>query len=216
MEQQLASCFSAEFQLSLPPPPPPPTAPALPPPPQNDSKTSLNSAASISQFLRPFYKYVIGFLFILIVVSFVGSALPMDRGTAVSLDNGLQSQIGTPSAYSIWANNFQIAALGLIPGFGLYFSTVVSYNTGQAFNAIGVVSHIPGVSLYLSTMLTPYFWLEYFCYTITPIVGLIPIVGAFYHKFKLGMLIFIITFFAVAAILYLSAVIEMLYISGVA
>lgn len=168
---------------------------------------------------RPFAPWERARLFLIILAallaaSAIGASIPMDAGTARTTYDAAVRQIGTPSAYSIWKNNFLIATVGFVPGYGVTFELTTSFNTGQVFDAVGVLSQrAPGDVLYLQTVLAPFFWLEFLCYSIAPTASLLTLQAHRRGVFRREFVITILTFVGVAAVLYVSAIIEMAYIS---
>jgi len=101
----------------------------------------------------------------LLTVSFIGSAIPMDKIQAQQLlEEAKKALPQTISTDAIFLNNFRASILMTIPGIGIVLAGIILYNTGVVFGAIGVTTNIYGPLLMLVVAITPFFWFEFFAY----------------------------------------------------
>ena len=68
--------------------------------------------------------------------------MPISKTQAAQEYSQLQTQLANPTLFSIFINNFGIAALGFIPFVGAIYDGFVMLNTGLAVGAIGTTKGI--------------------------------------------------------------------------
>jgi len=103
----------------------------------------------------------------LLLVGFtaLGSATTVDKSEANRILEDVKKTVPeSPSIIDIFSNNIRVALLMLVPGLGLILAPYVLYNTGLVFSAAGVANEGSGVILFLTTVLLPFFWLEFVAY----------------------------------------------------
>jgi uncharacterized membrane protein len=100
-------------------------------------------------------------------VLFFTSSIQLTESQAESLNQGVQG-LGH-SSIGIFENNVLIALAEFVPGFGPVLGIYTSYSTGLVTAAEAQAnpsSGVTGPEALLITMLTPIFWLEFFCYSL--------------------------------------------------
>jgi uncharacterized integral membrane protein len=112
------------------------------------------------------------FIFLVVFVVLSGavayaSAQPISQSYAQNLNSQVESIPAT--TIGIFLNNVRIALVEFIPFVGPIFAVYTSYSTGVAIAAISTANsqaQINGLEAFLILMLTPIFWLEFFCYSL--------------------------------------------------
>jgi len=112
------------------------------------------------------------FIFLVVFVVLSGavadaSAQPLPQSYAQSLNSQVQSIPAT--TIGIFLNNVKIALVEFVPLVGPIYGAYTSYSTGVAIAAISQANpkaQISGLESFLILMLTPIFWLEFFCYSL--------------------------------------------------
>jgi len=113
---------------------------------------------------------VIAILIIAIIITFVGSYVPLSHQDAQTIDNQLNQTVnshksnGTLPEY-IFLNNFEICLVMFIPLIGPIVGLAILFNTGVALGAIAQIQGYPVFVVLLSELLTPIFWLEFIAYS---------------------------------------------------
>lgn len=115
--------------------------------------------------------YTILFILIIaIIITVIGSYVPLSHGDAQTISNDLNQTLnthksnGTLTEY-IFQNNFQICLLMFIPIIGPILGFAILFNTGVALGAISSVQGYPAFIALISEFLTPVFWLEFIAYS---------------------------------------------------
>lgn len=110
--------------------------------------------------------FIIVFIILSVVFAY-GSTAQMSQAQAQSISQGVQ---GIPeTTLGIFRNNVQIALIEFIPGFGPAFGVYTSYDTGVALAGLAEANPSAGISgleSFFVLVLTPIFWLEFFCYSL--------------------------------------------------
>jgi hypothetical protein len=129
--------------------------------------SSVWSSASARR--KRIYSILVIFIISIIVTS-VGSFVPIDPGIAKQINDELNqtvtnaTQSGTLTPY-ILGNNFLICLLMFIPVLGPIFGLYVLFNTGMAVGAVATVQNLPPIFVLIALVITPIFWLEFAAYS---------------------------------------------------
>lgn len=116
--------------------------------------------------------YTILFVFIVaILVTVIGSFIPMNAQEAYQLSNQLNQTVNQNRANNtlpqyIFLNNFEICLLMFIPMAGPALGLFILFDTGLALGAIATTQGYPVYLGLLSLVITPVFWLEFAAYTL--------------------------------------------------
>lgn len=114
---------------------------------------------------------IIAVLIVAIIVTVIGSYVPLSHQDANSISQGLNQTLnqnkanGTLTPY-IFMNNFQICLLMFIPVVGAGLGLFILFDTGIALGAIAATQGYPVWFALLNEFLTPIFWLEFAAYAI--------------------------------------------------
>jgi len=109
-------------------------------------------------------------LVIAIIITVVGSFVPISHSDAVTISNQLNQTVnahksnGTLTQY-IFLNNFWLCLLMFLPFAGPIIGMAILFNTGYALGAIASVQGYPVIIALLAEFLTPIFWLEFIAYS---------------------------------------------------
>jgi hypothetical protein len=104
--------------------------------------------------------------FILSGVLVYSSSVQISQSQAQSLNQQVQSIKVT--TFGIYQNNLLIALFEFVPVLGPAFAVYTTYNTGLVASASAQMANdsVTGPEATIVTMLTPIFWLEFFCYSL--------------------------------------------------
>jgi hypothetical protein len=110
--------------------------------------------------------YIAVFAAQMVILGFA-STVPMNQSQAESLVQSIQGI--QPTQVGIFENNVRVSLLEIIPGFGPVFGGLVTYDTGLVISATGQVPNATttGLEALLFLIVTPIFWLEFFCYSLS-------------------------------------------------
>jgi len=129
--------------------------------------SSVWSSASARR--KRIYSILVIFV-ISIIVTAVGSFVPIDPGLAKQISDELNQTVtnatqgGTLTPY-ILGNNFLICLLMFVPVLGPILGMFVLFNTGMAVGAVATVQNLPPIFFLIALMITPIFWLEFAAYS---------------------------------------------------
>jgi hypothetical protein len=149
----------------------------------------------------------------LIVVTLIGVLLPISQSQAAQEYSQLETELANPTFFSIFINNFGIAILGFIPFVGAIFEGFVLFNTGLAVAVIGATKRVPATYLLAVSMTTPFFWMEYFSYSIAITAAAFLIVSIQQCRFRAEFRYFLLQIALVVGLLLAAALIEMTYVA---
>ena len=92
------------------------------------------------------------------------STIPVDPSVANEIKNSIPPH---PDAYFIFSHNLIIASPIFVPGAGLGWMSLIIFQTGLAFSALGPAATVPvpGWSAWLAASSEPFFWLEIMAYS---------------------------------------------------
>lgn len=110
--------------------------------------------------------FLVVFIILTIILAY-GSSVSLSQSEAQSLSQGVQAIPQT--TLGIFRNNVQIALIEFIPGFGPAYGAYITNTTGVVLAAISQANptaRISGLESLVILMLTPIFWLEFFCYSL--------------------------------------------------
>ncbi len=119
-------------------------------------------------------KRLYSLLFVLVVailVTVIGSFIPMNAQEAYQLSNQLNQTVNQNKANNtltqyIFLNNFEICLIMFIPVAGAGLGLFILFDTGLALGAIATTQGYPVYLGLLSLIITPVFWLEFAAYTL--------------------------------------------------
>jgi len=115
------------------------------------------------------YAIIIVFV-IALVVTAVGSYVPLSHSEAQSISSGVNAtlnshkSIGSLTEY-IFINNFSICLLMFIPIIGPILGMFIIFDTGIALGAISTVKGYPPFVALISELILPIYWLEFIAYS---------------------------------------------------
>lgn len=113
---------------------------------------------------------VIGVLIVSVIVSAVGSLVPVDPQTAKQISDDLNQTIESASqsgtlTQDILGQNFLICLLMFVPVLGPILGLYALFNTGMAAGAVATLQNLPPILVLFALMITPVFWLEFAAYS---------------------------------------------------
>ena len=132
-------------------------------------KIDLSFWTNSSTRRKRFYTAVF-VLVIAVVITVLGSFLPVSHSDAVTISNQVNQTVnahksnGTLTEY-IFLNNFELCLLMFIPFAGPIIGMGILLNTGYALGAIASVQGYPVFVALLTEFITPVFWLEFIAYS---------------------------------------------------
>jgi hypothetical protein len=105
-----------------------------------------------------------------IIVTVVGSFVPVSAQDAQQINNDLNSTITTMQAQGtltqyIFGNNFLITLLMFVPVIGPVLGLFIMFNTGNVVGAIAISGGYPPILALIALVITPVFWLEFAAYS---------------------------------------------------
>jgi uncharacterized membrane protein SpoIIM required for sporulation len=114
---------------------------------------------------------IIAVFVIALIVTVVGSYLPLSVSDATAISQNLNSTLNQNRANStltqyIFLNNFGICLAMFIPIFGAALGMFILFDTGVALGAIAATRGYPVWIGLGSLVITPVFWLEFAAYSI--------------------------------------------------
>ena len=112
----------------------------------------------------------IAIFIIALIVTVVGSLMPVDPQQARQINNDLNQTVTAAQqngtlVQSIFSNNFMITLIMFVPVLGPVFGFYTLFSTGTAINAIAIAQGYPLFLVLFSLVLTPVFWLEFAAYS---------------------------------------------------
>ncbi len=119
---------------------------------------------------KRFYSIII-ILVLAVLVTVIGSFIPLSKQDAYQLSNQLNQTLeqnrgsNTLTQY-IFLNNFGICLLMFVPVIGPALGLFILFDTGLALGAIASTQGYPVFLGLFSLVLTPVFWLEFAAYSI--------------------------------------------------
>ena len=133
-------------------------------------KLDLSFWKNASLRRKRIYSIIIVFV-IAIVITFIGSFIPLSSQDAYTISNDLNQTLNTNRANGtlpeyIFLNNFIICLLMFVPIIGPILGFIILFDTGIALGAITTTQGYPVYIGLLSLVITPVFWLEFAAYSI--------------------------------------------------
>ncbi len=179
-------------------------------------KIDLSFWTTASSKRKRIYSIIIIFVLAL-VITVIGSYIPISHQDALSISNSLNATVNTHKSNGslteyIFINNFSIDLVMFIPIIGPIIGFIILGNTGVALGAISSVQGYPVWVELLSLILTPVFWLEFIAYS-TAIAESIWLTRRIMQRRWLELKNTAILIGICAAILIVSAIIEVWLIS---
>jgi hypothetical protein len=113
---------------------------------------------------------VIVVMIVAVIVTVIGSLVPVDAQQARQISDELNQTITTATQSGsmvqyIFGNNFLICLMMFIPIVGPLLGLYVLFNTGTAVSAIATTQGVPMVFAFIVLVITPVFWLEFAAYS---------------------------------------------------
>jgi hypothetical protein len=115
--------------------------------------------------------YAVILVFIVaLIVTVVGSLIPVSAEQAKQINDSLNQTVTTASESGsltqyIFGNNFFICLIMFVPVLGPVFGLFVLFNTGTAVSAIATAQGVPSIFAFIALVITPVFWLEFAAYS---------------------------------------------------
>jgi uncharacterized membrane protein SpoIIM required for sporulation len=133
-------------------------------------KLDFSFWTNASQKRKRIYSIVAIFV-IAILVTVIGSYLPLSSSDAQTISQNLNSTLNQNRANNtltqyIFLNNFGICLAMFIPLFGAALGMFILFETGIALGAITTTQGYPVWLGLASLVITPVFWLEFIAYSI--------------------------------------------------
>jgi hypothetical protein len=156
----------------------------------------------------------------LILSSAFAYASTVTLGRSAAQSRASQLNGITPSTTGIFLNNVLIALLEFVPILGPAFAVYASYSTGLTLaaeaqtNASYQQLHVTGLDLFFFLLITPIYWLEFFCYSLA-VEESVALVVSFRNRdlLTLEWKWLLASVVAVVAVLLVSARLEVLFIT---
>jgi hypothetical protein len=113
---------------------------------------------------------IIAVFIVAVIITLIGSFMPVDAEQAQQISNDLNQTVSTASqsgalAQYIFGNNFFICLLMFVPILGPLFGLFVLFNTGTAISAVATAQGFPAIFAFIALVITPVFWLEFAAYS---------------------------------------------------
>jgi Stage II sporulation protein M len=150
-----------------------------------------------------------------LVVFFIGTAFPISPAQQVVLSNQEQTLLNQTSnigplatVFAIFANNFKVALLEMIPLLGIiaFFSSI--FLTGQIFQVEAISRNVPGPVIGGVLFVFPFAIVELSCYAIAVASGTMLIVALPTRRLARELRVFAVQVVAVALLLIFAATME--------
>lgn len=114
----------------------------------------------------------IAVLIVALVITAIGSFMPMDSQEANQINNELNQTMNSLNENGalmqyIFGNNFFICLLMFIPIIGPILGCYILFNTGTVIGAIATAGGYPSVVAFVALFLTPVAWLEFATYSVS-------------------------------------------------
>ena len=151
------------------------------------------------------------FLLGLVLVYVAASQQAVSPSDATALAGTLPSE-STTTAGSIWSHNLIVALTELVPIIGIGVAGFSAWITGLTTASITEVGKVPSSAVVEYLMTTPFFWLEFSGYALSLTASLWLIMAAAKKRLRTELPYFVLTAAMMAAILGVSALVEMSYI----
>jgi hypothetical protein len=158
---------------------------------------------------------------VMVILTALAMLTPMSKQEATTTNNDLNQTVNDLSTSGsllqyIYGNNFMITMIMFVPFVGALFGFYVLYNTGVTLEAEGIAQNVPPILVLISVFLTPVGWLEFVAYS-TAIAASIWLSARIVQNRGRHELSNTAKFISVcAAILLVSAIIEVILIQVVA
>lgn len=106
-----------------------------------------------------------------LVITIIGSFMPMDPQQANQISNDLNQTVNSMSENGalmqyIFGNNFFICLLMFVPVIGPIFGFYVLFNTGTVISAVATAGGYPPIVAFVALFLTPVAWFEFASYSV--------------------------------------------------
>jgi uncharacterized membrane protein SpoIIM required for sporulation len=133
-------------------------------------KLDLSFWTNASQRRKRIYS-IIAIFIIAVIVTVIGSFVPLSSQDAYQLSNQLNQTLNENKASNtltqyIFLNNFEICLLMFVPVVGAALGMFILFDTGLALGAIATTQGYPVLLGLASLIVTPVFWIEFAAYSI--------------------------------------------------
>jgi hypothetical protein len=113
---------------------------------------------------------IIAVFILAIIVTVIGSLMPVDAQQARQISDDLNQTVNTVSESGaltqfIFGNNLMICLVMFIPIVGPLIGLYVLFNTGTVVGAIATAQGAPSIIAFVALVITPVFWLEFAAYS---------------------------------------------------
>jgi len=114
----------------------------------------------------------IAVLIVAVVITVIGSLMPVDAQEAEQINSNLNETVTTLKENGalmqyIFGNNLFICLLMFIPVVGPLLGCYVLFNTGTVIGAIAAAEGYPLILAFVALFLTPVAWLEFAAYSVS-------------------------------------------------
>lgn len=114
----------------------------------------------------------IAVLIVAIVITAIGSLVPIDAQEAEQINSNLNQTVTSLKENDaltqyIFGNNFFICLLMFIPIVGPILGGFILFNTGTVIGAIAIAEGYPLIVAFVALFLTPVAWLEFAAYSVS-------------------------------------------------
>ncbi len=113
---------------------------------------------------------IIAVFIVAVLVTIVGSFVPVSAADAKQIQNDLNQTVTTMQAQGtlvpyIFGNNFLITLVMFIPVIGPVLGLFIMFNTGNVVGAIATSGGYSPILALVALVITPVFWLEFAAYS---------------------------------------------------
>ncbi len=113
---------------------------------------------------------IIAVFIVAVLVTIVGSFIPVSAADAKQIQNDLNQTVTTMQAQGtlvpyIFGNNFLITLIMFIPVIGPVLGLFIMFNTGNVVGAIATSGGYSPILALVALVITPVFWLEFAAYS---------------------------------------------------
>ncbi len=130
---------------------------------------SIGMWTSASSTRKRVYTIIAVFI-VAVLVTIVGSFIPVSAADAKQIQNDLNQTVTTMQAQGtlvpyIFGNNFLITLIMFIPVIGPVLGLFIMFNTGNVVGAIATSGGYSPILALVALVITPVFWLEFAAYS---------------------------------------------------
>ncbi len=184
--------------------------------PGQAARPAQGSWSSVKDLLKTRRVMIFGAVLVAeLAIFFIGTAVPIPPPEQTLLSNQEQTLLQQTSnigplgtVFAIFANNFRVALLEMIPLLGIFAFFASIFVTGQVFEVIAIGRNLPGPLLGSALFVFPFAIVELSCYAMAVASGTLLVISLPTGRFRRELKVFAVQIAAVAGLLFLAATME--------